>query len=255
MYQRRVSKALSRRRCCHFGKSHFFVSHGTSLMQTRVMVTGDRMQGAVAFTYDGSRSIYSTTKLQPTPEINSFISRIATLPAGPGVFLDAALRPSLDEEAELRKLFATDRQNSLLANPHVGLVDVFDAPDSIRMTRARIVQDKKDLFAKHVMPLSEENRRKEGTPCMVADLEEFKKNWAIFTEGSLSQLMDWNNVVAAGGSVLACLTPLKQEDKISKRATRKHYHSNVYPTSDVDLFLWGMTPEQVNLSLILGFCF
>jgi len=186
--------------------------------------------------------------MQPTVETNSFIARIAALPAGPGVSLDAALQPSLDEEAELRKLFATDRQNSLLADPHVGLVDVFDAPDFIRTTRARVVQGNEDLSAKHVMPLSEENRRKEGTPSTVADLEEFKKNWAIFTEGSLSQLVDWNNVVAAGGSVLACLTPLDQEDKISKRATRKHYHSNAYPTSDVDLFLWGMTPEQVNPS-------
>jgi len=186
--------------------------------------------------------------MQPTAEINNFISRIAALPAGPGVSLDAALQPSLDEETELRKLFATDRHNTVLANPHVGLVDVFDAPDSIRTTRARVVQGKGDLSAKHVMPLSLENRRKEGTPSMVADLEEFKKNWAIFTEGSLSQLVDWNNVVAAGGSVLACLTPLEEENKISKRAIRKHYHSNAYPTSDVDLFLWGMTPEQVNLS-------
>jgi len=183
--------------------------------------------------------------MQPTAEINNFISRIASLPAGPGVSLDAALQPSLDEETELRKLFATDRQNAVLGNPHVGLVNVFDAPDAIRTTRARVVQDKADLSAKHVMPLSLENRRKEGTPAMVFDLEEFKKNWAIFTEGSLSQLVDWNNVVAAGGSVLACLTPLEEENKISKRAIRKHYHSNAYPTSDVDLFLWGMNPEQV----------
>lgn len=114
--------------------------------------------------------------MQPTTEINDFISRIAALPAGPGVSLDAALQPSLDEETELRKLFATDRQNGVLANPHVGLVDVFDAPDSIRTTRPRVVQGKEDLSAKHVMPLSVENRRKEGTPSMVVDLEEFRKN-------------------------------------------------------------------------------
>jgi hypothetical protein len=185
-----------------------------------------------------------------TPEMDAFIDRIQALPPGPGVSLDAALQPSLDEEAELRTLFATDRQNARLSNPHVGLVDVFAAPDAIRVTRARVVRGKEDLSAQYVMPLSDKSRREEGAPCMVADLEEFKRNWAIFTEGSLFQLLDWNNVVAAGGSVLASLSPLDDEHKKSKRAIRKYYHSNVYPTSDVDLFLWGLNPEQVRLSLI-----
>jgi len=106
---------------------------------------------------------------------------------GPGISLDVALRPSLYEETESRKLFATDRLNPRLSNPHVGLVDIFAAPDAIRTTRARVV----------LMPVSEQNRRKEGVPCMVTDLDGFKKNWTIFTEGSLTQLIDWHNVVAA----------------------------------------------------------
>jgi len=187
--------------------------------------------------------------MQPTPEIEAFIARIEGLPTGPGVSLDAALQPSLEEEAELRKLFVSDRQSARLANPHVGLVDVFDAPDAIRVTRARVVKGKKDLSTQYVMPIKDEDRRKEGVPSMVADLEEFKKNWAIFSEGSLSQLLDWNNVVAAGGSVLASLSPLDEEHKKSKRAIRKYYHSKAYPTSDVDLFLWGMNAEQVSLCL------
>lgn len=192
--------------------------------------------------------------MQPTPEIQAFIDRIEALPAGPGVSdsLNAALKPSIDEEIELRKLFANDRQNTRLSNPHVGLVDVFAASDAIRTTRARIVADDDDLSAKYVMPLADAKRRKEGAPAMVNDLEEFKKNWAIFSEGSLSQLIDWSNIVAAGGSVLACLTPLDPEVSKSKRNIRKHYHSSAYPTSDVDLFLWGLTPEQVRALIDRG---
>ncbi|KAG6906166.1 hypothetical protein DXG01_015516 [Tephrocybe rancida] len=182
--------------------------------------------------------------MQQTPEAEAFLNRILALPKGPGDSLDEALQPSLDDEAELRKLFATDKDNTRLADPLVGLVDVFDAPEDIRTTRARVVKDEEDLSRRHVMPLSESNRRKEGTPSMVADLEEFKKNWAIFTEGSLSQLIDWNNVVAAGGAVLGCLSPLSDANKESKRSIRKYYHSVAYPTSDVDLFLWGMDAEQ-----------
>lgn len=187
--------------------------------------------------------------MQPTPEVEAFIARIEALPAGPGVSIDQALQPSLDEESELRKLFATDRQNERISNPYVGLVDVFDAPEAIRTTRARVIQDDKDLSANYVMPVSEINRRDEGTPSTVADLDEFKKNWSVFTEGSLSQLIDWSNVVAAGGAVLACLTPLDEGAKVSKRAIRKYYHSSAYPTSDVDLFLWGLNAEQVNMLL------
>ena len=88
-----------------------------------------------------------------TVEALSFLSRITTLPNAPGVNLDDALKPSLDDEAELRQLFPTDRDNDRLSNPHVGLVDVFDAPSDIRATRARVVKDEQDLDAKYAMPL------------------------------------------------------------------------------------------------------
>ncbi|KDR74285.1 hypothetical protein GALMADRAFT_574798 [Galerina marginata CBS 339.88] len=182
--------------------------------------------------------------MELTPDVQAFIARVDALPPDPGACLDSVLKPSLDEEAELRRLFATDRGNTRLAKLHVGLVDVFEAPSTIRTTRARVVQGKEGLSEKFIMPVPVKARRKEGTPSMVADLEEFKKNWSIFTEGSLSQLLDWENVVAAGGSVLACLTPLDDADKISKRAIRKYYHSQAYTTSDVDIFLWGLTAEQ-----------
>jgi len=174
-----------------------------------------------------------------------FLQRVAALPKGPVVSLDDILQASLEDEAELRRMFATDKTNPRLDNPHEGLVDIFAAPADIRVTRARVVKDDEDLSAKYIMPLSESCRRKEASPAMTPTLDDFQKNWAIFTENSLSQLVDWNNVVAAGGSVLACLTPVPDDVKSSKRTLRKYFHSVAYPTSDIDLFLWGLTPEQV----------
>ncbi|KAK0455652.1 uncharacterized protein EV420DRAFT_1692258 [Desarmillaria tabescens] len=157
-----------------------------------------------------------------TIEAQAFLERITS-----GISLDEVLKPSLDDEAELRRLFATDKTNERLNNPCVGLVNVFDAPKgTISVTRAREVKNAEDLTAKYIMPLTEENRRQSGDPYMVPDMETFKKNWSIFTEGSLSQLLDWSNVVAAGGSVLASLTPLPESATVSKCATRKFYHSN-----------------------------
>lgn len=187
--------------------------------------------------------------MSQNPESQAFLNRISALPKDTPVNLDDALKPSIEDESELRRLFAQDPANLRLKDPHVGLVDVFDAPQDIRTTRARVVRDEFDLNEKYIMPLSETRRRKEGTPAMAVDLEEFKSNWAIFTENSLS-LLDWSNVVAAGGSVLACLAPVPDASKESKRSLRKYFHTNAFPTSDVDLFLYGMTAEQAEAKIV-----
>jgi hypothetical protein len=177
-------------------------------------------------------------------EAIQFLSRVSSLPNGP-VSLDDVLQPSLQDEAELRKLFATDKGNARLSDIHVGLVDVFTTPSDIRTTRARVIKDDADLDAHHVMALPTSLRREEGSPAMVENLEAFKKNWAIFTEGSLSQLPDWSNVIAAGGSIQACLAPLPNSATGSKRAMRKYFHHKAFPSSDVDIFLYGLTVEEV----------
>lgn len=182
-------------------------------------------------------------------EGKAFLTRLAAAPDEPGFNIDGVLQPSLDEEQELRKLFAQDKTNTRLANPHVGLVDVFGSDtELLRKTRARVVDsaNEEDLSGKYIMPLTDAERREYGEASMVADITEFKKNWSIFTEGSLSQLFDWSNVIAAGGAVLSALSPLPENSKKSKRAIRKYYHSTAYPSSDVDLFLWGLTPEQAS---------
>lgn len=182
-------------------------------------------------------------------EATQFLSRIAMLPKG-NVSLDAVLQPSLDDEADLRKLFATDKRNARLKDIHAGLVDIFAAPSDIRTTRARVVTSDSDRDAQHVMALSDALRRKEGSAAMVDSLEAFKKNWSVFTENSLSQLFDWSNVIAAGGSVQACLMPLPKAETASKRAMRKYYHEKAFPSSDVDLFLYGLTRQEAERKII-----
>ena len=164
--------------------------------------------------------------------------------------LDDALAPAIDSETDLRRLFATDRRNPKLTNPFIGLVDVFAAHSSIRLTQARKVQDEQDLNAHYVFPLPEENRRADGEPAMAANLDDFKTAFNIFTEGSLSQLTNWDNVVGAGGSVLASLAPLPKYAQKTKRGIRKYFHGEGYPNSDIDMFIYGLTPEQVRLNIL-----
>ncbi|KAG8894313.1 hypothetical protein FRC00_009125, partial [Tulasnella sp. 408] len=180
-------------------------------------------------------------------EAQTFLRRLGELPDIPGVDLGPAITPSLQDEAALRRLFATDRDNARLKDPYVGLVDVFGQnTDRIKKIHARAIKDDDDLLKHHVMPLDATTRRKDGELSMAPSLEDFKLRWSVFSEGALSQLTNWNNVVAAGGSVLACLAPLPEHvaKQGSKREIRKYYHSEAYPASDVDLFLYDLTPEQ-----------
>ncbi|KAJ6520371.1 hypothetical protein C8R45DRAFT_58736 [Mycena sanguinolenta] len=174
-------------------------------------------------------------------EVEAFLQRVSSLPAdAPGSSLDEVLTPAIEIERELRYLFANEQSHERLADPHVGLVDVFDAPDAIRTTHARIVQNNE--HSKHcIMPIVL-GRRLEG-PCMIDELADFEKNWNIFTQGSLSKLSDWNNVVAAGGAIMACLQPLPQAINDLKRYVKLRYERR-YPSADIDLFLWGLSLEE-----------
>lgn len=55
-----------------------------------------------------------------------------------------------------------------------------------------------------MLPLDAAERRKNGSPAIVQDVNEFQKNFALFSESSLVDL-DWSNVVAAGYIALLTL--------------------------------------------------
>jgi hypothetical protein len=168
-----------------------------------------------------------------------------------GVPLQEALAPALLGEAELRRKFANDRSNSILDNPFAGTLDVFASNQIIRLIEAREIQDETAKDAKHIFPLKSHVRKPSNAPAMAENINQFRTSWNIFTEGALSQLTDWNNVVAAGGAVLASLLPLPEHARASKRAIRKYFHEETtYSTSDIDLFLYGLTPEQAEKKAI-----
>lgn len=62
----------------------------------------------------------------------------------------------------------------------------------------------------------------------------FLRNFNLFTLGPLRHI-DWSNVFAAGGSVLACLTTGDDAEEL---------FSGPLAASDVDLFLYGFGTES-----------
>lgn len=147
-------------------------------------------------------------------------------------------------EARLREVYAQDRQNPILNDPYLNVVPLFTEDTAKITTRARdLSAESEEEKSRYIMPLPEDKRRPHGSPATVADLTEFQNNFNVFSESSLVEI-DWNNVVAAGSSVVNCLLPVPKEFNVSKRKLREYYHEKFCPASDVDLFLYGLTHDQ-----------
>lgn len=176
----------------------------------------------------------------PAPQAD-LVNYIAQNPAKPMVEI---MEPYRRYEAHLRSVFAQDRENPILKDPYLNVVPLFtDATKSIT-TRARdLASETEEEKSKYIMALPDDKRRPHGSPATVANLAEFQKNFGIFSESSLAEL-DWNNVVAAGSSVVNTLLPVPNEFKANKRKLREYYHEKFCPASDVDLFLYGLTHDE-----------
>ncbi|KAJ8118133.1 hypothetical protein ONZ43_g4053 [Nemania bipapillata] len=181
----------------------------------------------------------------PLPKLpaahNELVKYIADHPNTP---LAELMGPYRQFEAKLREMYAQDRNNSALDDPYLNVLPLFTKDTPSIQTRARNLdgetQEQKD---KYIMALPDDKRRANGSPAVVESLKEFRYNLGVFSESSLSD-MDWDNVVAAGSSVVNCLLPVPPQYKKSKRALRQYYHEQFCPASDVDLFLYGLNEEQ-----------
>lgn len=164
---------------------------------------------------------------------------------------EALLKAAIDTENVYRGLFARHRESWEIPevdDPYVGLVDVYGNLEAFRC----LPQYETDK-APRCFELGEK-RLPEGKLSVAESMKEFEDSWDCFTEAQL-RFLDWNNVFAAGGSVAGCLGPLPDKvkgkswaDGRSKR--RAYFHDEAFPGSDVDLFLYGLTPEQAEKKLV-----
>lgn len=130
----------------------------------------------------------------------------------------ALVAPYNEYEAKLREGFAQYRDHDALQDPSVNAVPIFSGDPQILRVRARGTDDH-SINDKYMMPLSVKDRKPEGAPATVKSLQDFKKNFNLFSESSLADL-DWSNVIAAGSSVVTALLPVPDEYDTSKKALR-----------------------------------
>lgn len=100
------------------------------------------------------------------------------------------------------------------------------------------------------MPLSEEERKINGSPAIVNSLRDFQQNFNIFSESSLADL-DWNNCVVAGSACTTSLLPVPAKWAESKRKLREYYHEHLAPASDVGmLFTFAFRTQERLIELL-----
>ncbi|KAF2817234.1 ankyrin repeat protein [Mytilinidion resinicola] len=190
----------------------------------------------------------TTTTLPEVPaKHDGFIPFVASHPDKSIVEL---LEPYKQYDAKLREIYAQEPQHPALANPFVNVVPLFNGHEADLKVRARdLSSESAEEKDRYIMSLDDEDRKQSGAPAVVPDLKTFQQNLTVFSESSLVDL-DWNNVVAAGSSVVTSLLPVPEKYKSSKRALRQYYHEIVAPASDVDLFLYGLSEEEAVKKII-----
>lgn len=143
----------------------------------------------------------------------------------PNTSMAELMGPYRQFEAKLREMYAQERNNPVLDDPYINVLPLFTKDTPAIQTRARNLggetQVQKDQY---IMPLPDDKRRPNGSPAVVESLKEFRHNFGVFSESSLSD-MDWDNVIVAGSSVVNCLLPVPPEYKKTKRALREYYRT------------------------------
>jgi hypothetical protein len=158
---------------------------------------------------------------------------IAYVKSHPEIEPSKLLEPYKKYDAKLREVFAQEPNHAALADEHVNIVPVFSGHEKDLKVRARDLESEStEEKERYVMAIDDADRRATGTPAIVESLAEFQQNFSLFCESSLVDL-DWNNVVAAGSSVVTSLLPVPENYKKSKKALRKYYHEILAPASDV----------------------
>ncbi|KAF2503033.1 ankyrin repeat protein [Lophium mytilinum] len=187
----------------------------------------------------------SSTTVTALPEVpakhDGFIPFVASHPEKSIIEL---LEPYKQYDAKLREIYAQEPQHPALADPFVNVVPLFNGHEADLKVRARdLSSESAEEKDRYIMSLDGDDRKQSGAPAVVPNLKTFQQNLAVFSESSLVDL-DWNNVVAAGSSVVTSLLPVPEKYQSSKRALRQYYHEIVAPASDVDLFLYGLSEED-----------
>ncbi|PRP88491.1 ankyrin repeat protein [Planoprotostelium fungivorum] len=183
-----------------------------------------------------------------------------------------------EEENWYREVFAQQRDSEVLNDPHLCLVPAHDVPSDFFKIVEQSEQEKNlpRIFGEEwaetrrqskasnaIVNEDDEVEEDQETPekaeipaavrtdtaSSIVSESEFHKQFDIFTEGQF-RYFNWDNVFAAGGSILAALMPVPEEHAAKNSTRRNYFHKLMYSNSDIDLFIYGLNEEDANKKLV-----
>lgn len=124
------------------------------------------------------------------------------------------VQPFKAYEAKLRQIYAQEPNHQAVSQNH--LIPVYQGSQLDLSIKARDLSiESQQEQNKYLLSLSADKRRKHGSNATTSTFREFKKNFDIFSESSLVDL-NWDNVIAAGSSVVTALLPVDAPHNASK---------------------------------------
>lgn len=156
-------------------------------------------------------------------------------------------RKNKEDIFQLVKNFSEKENNYLnnlpngntIKDSYYGLLPVHDNYDIFKYVK---IDSKNDLLYEYS---KKEYLQWEST---IVDKDEFYDNFDIFTERILENI-NWNNVCMAGGSVEAILRKIPKKYCKNNTTKREWYHNIAYPSSDIDLFIYGLSDRECTKKL------
>jgi hypothetical protein len=157
-----------------------------------------------------------------------------------------------EKEDALRTMFVKDKKNPILEDPEIMLIPVLECLDDLKtdpqVNLGELLFDFEDRsYSRYLFEVSPH------IPTIITNPKHFFRNFACNTRNILRS-MDWNNVIVAGGAVLASLLqPPDMESSpeyvsylhyLDAYFNQRHISSTSFADSDIDLFLYGLDEQQ-----------
>lgn len=149
-------------------------------------------------------------------------------------------------DERLRILFAQDRMNLDIQDPHVNCLDITTSSQYCRLEDPPPIP-----LVCNFATISDFD--KFNPPHSIVSLESFKKRFHWFSSGCLGNL-SWKGIFVAGGCVSACLKYYPELENCEsvqiEQARFTDLHLRLYKESDIDIFFYDMSSEEANQKLI-----
>ena len=143
------------------------------------------------------------------------------------------------EKLSCSKQYYSAPQTSEYLEP--GLINVFDTHESFLLQP--ISEEEKKIPFLFISKSKPFRPRQEQAPVYaVPTRAEFMERFQIFTAKQFSGWRDWSNMVVVGGAVCNCLLPIPPS---FAKKTEEFYHKVAYKTSDIDIYCYGLSLDQL----------